>query len=154
MLVDAAAAAAVIVAVGSFLAPSDAAAATTTSFELVSQAAAVTPDIGAIVAKAGKASLGGGASGAAAAVIQVLSLMWLRTTMNFQVRFTIPSLGTELIGIDRSARVWSIWAKICLTIGDRRMGLVTLVPHSTRGACCRTRCTLGPPAPIYSPCIE
>lgn len=115
MLVDAAAAAAVAVAVGSFLAPSDAAAATTTSVELVSQATAVAPDIGAIVAKAGKASLGGGASGAAAAVIQVLSLMWLRTTMNFQVRVAIQSLATELIGIDHSTRVCFIWVKICLT---------------------------------------
>lgn len=39
-----------------------------------------------VVAKAGSRALGGGVSGAAAAVVQVLSLMWLRTTMNFQVR--------------------------------------------------------------------
>ncbi|CBJ32448.1 conserved unknown protein [Ectocarpus siliculosus] len=31
-------------------------------------------------------ALGGGASGAAAAVVQVLSLMWLRTTMNYQYK--------------------------------------------------------------------
>lgn len=44
------------------------------------------PNVRSILAKAGKASLGGGTSGAAAAVVQVLSLMWLRTTMNYQYR--------------------------------------------------------------------
>lgn len=53
----------------------------------VDVAQAATVDLGAVFAKAGKASLGGGVSGAAAAVVQVLSLMWLRTTMNFQVKF-------------------------------------------------------------------
>ncbi|CAM9483654.1 unnamed protein product, partial [Hapterophycus canaliculatus] len=43
-------------------------------------------DIGAILSKAGSRALGGGASGAAAAVVQVLSLMWLRTTMNYQYK--------------------------------------------------------------------
>eukprot|EP00820_Chromera_velia_P010041 Cvel_21594.t1-p1 / transcript=Cvel_21594.t1 / gene=Cvel_21594 / organism=Chromera_velia_CCMP2878 / gene_product=hypothetical protein / transcript_product=hypothetical protein / location=Cvel_scaffold2039:461-5152(-) / protein_length=461 / sequence_SO=supercontig / SO=protein_coding / is_pseudo=false len=38
----------------------------------------------AIVAAAAKKALGGGISGVAAAVLQVVSLMWLRTTMNFQ----------------------------------------------------------------------
>lgn len=108
MLVDAAVAAAVVVAIGSFLAPSDAAAATSTGFELVSQAAAVTPDVGAIVAKAGKASLGGGASGAAAAVVQVLSLMWLRTTMNFQVRFRQSAVTGYWVDRHRSIDVCSL----------------------------------------------
>ncbi|CAM9277279.1 unnamed protein product [Choristocarpus tenellus] len=40
-----------------------------------------------IFEKATKRALGGGASGAAAAVVQVLSLMWLRTTMNYQYRY-------------------------------------------------------------------
>jgi hypothetical protein len=35
--------------------------------------------------KAGKRALGGGLPGAAAMGIQVLSLMWLRTTVNYQV---------------------------------------------------------------------
>lgn len=67
--------------------PLDAAAATTTTtnVELLAAQASASTDIGAILTKAGKASFGGGASGAAAAVVQVLSLMWLRTTMNFQV---------------------------------------------------------------------
>lgn len=83
----AAAAAVAAVAVAIFLAPHDAAAVstTTTNIQLAAQASAAPVDIGAILTKAGKASFGGGASGAAAAVVQVLSLMWLRTTMNFQV---------------------------------------------------------------------
>ena len=39
-----------------------------------------------ILAKAGRRALGGGLSGAAAGVAQVLLLMWLRTTMNYQYR--------------------------------------------------------------------
>ncbi|CAM9705713.1 unnamed protein product [Discosporangium mesarthrocarpum] len=41
----------------------------------------------AIFEKAAKRALGGGASGASAAVVQVFSLMWLRTTMNYQYRY-------------------------------------------------------------------
>ncbi|CAM9490651.1 unnamed protein product, partial [Ectocarpus sp. 13 AM-2016] len=74
------------------LGPLDIASAATTapgSVELVAQAntAAASVDVGAILAKAGGRALGGGASGAAAAVVQVLSLMWLRTTMNYQARY-------------------------------------------------------------------
>lgn len=81
-----------------FLVHSDAAAAaaavaTTANVELVAQTAAPV-DLAAIFAKAGKASLGGGVSGAAAAVVQVLSLMWLRTTMNFQVGLSRSALVT------------------------------------------------------------
>ena len=39
-----------------------------------------------ILAKAGRRALGGGLSGAAAGVAQVLLLMWLRTTMNYRYR--------------------------------------------------------------------
>ena len=42
---------------------------------------------GPILQKAGKKALGGGKAGAAAAVTQVCSLMWLRTTMNYQYRY-------------------------------------------------------------------
>mmetsp|Transcript_28085 Transcript_28085/g.82535 ORF Transcript_28085/g.82535 Transcript_28085/m.82535 type:complete len:354 (+) Transcript_28085:1-1062(+) len=48
--------------------------------------AAAAVDVNAILSKAGKAALGGGASGAAAAVVQVVSLMWVRTTINYQYR--------------------------------------------------------------------
>ncbi|KAL1524441.1 hypothetical protein AB1Y20_019336 [Prymnesium parvum] len=41
----------------------------------------------AILAKAGRKALGGGLSGAAAGVVQVVALMWLRTTMNYQYRY-------------------------------------------------------------------
>ena len=44
-------------------------------------------DFSAILSKAGSKALGGGKSGAAAGVAQVLLLMWLRTTMNFQYRY-------------------------------------------------------------------
>jgi hypothetical protein len=42
---------------------------------------------GETMKKAGYRALGGGLSGAAAMVIQVGSLMWLRTTMNYQYRY-------------------------------------------------------------------
>ena len=45
------------------------------------------PDLSEILRKAGKKALGGGIPGAAAMGIQVLSLMWLRTTVNYQYRY-------------------------------------------------------------------
>ncbi|KAG5181623.1 mitochondrial carrier domain-containing protein [Tribonema minus] len=54
-------------------------------------------DIKKILSKSAKRALGGGASGAAAAGVQVLSLMWLRTTMNYQYRnggSTVDALTT------------------------------------------------------------
>jgi len=48
--------------------------------------AAASVDLQAIFNKAGKAALGGGASGAAASIVSVLSLMWMRTTINYQYR--------------------------------------------------------------------
>ena len=48
-------------------------------------AAAAPVDWKAITQKASKRALGGGKAGASAAVVQVLSLMWLRTSMNYQV---------------------------------------------------------------------
>lgn len=90
-ITNVAAMAAVVVAVVNYLGPLDAASAAATtpaSFDLVvAQASAASVDVGAIFAKAGSRALGGGVSGAAAAVVQVLSLMWLRTTMNYQARF-------------------------------------------------------------------
>jgi len=57
-----------------------------------------TIDTRAIVGKAAKRALGGGKAGAAAAVVQVFSLMWLRTSMNYQYRFggTLKSSLTKL----------------------------------------------------------
>jgi hypothetical protein len=52
---------------------------------LVVDAAVV--DWPAILQKASKKALGGGKAGAAAAVVQVSSLMWLRTSMNYQYRY-------------------------------------------------------------------
>mmetsp|Transcript_2072 Transcript_2072/g.3549 ORF Transcript_2072/g.3549 Transcript_2072/m.3549 type:complete len:391 (-) Transcript_2072:24-1196(-) len=52
-------------------------------------------DTKAIFNKAAKRALGGGKAGAAAAVVQVLSLMWLRTAMNYQYRYG-GTLGSSL----------------------------------------------------------
>ena len=40
-----------------------------------------------ILKKAAKRAIGGGLSGAIAGVVQVLTLMWMRTTMNYQYRY-------------------------------------------------------------------
>ncbi|EGD81234.1 MC family transporter [Salpingoeca rosetta] len=45
------------------------------------------PSVQEVLAKAGKRALGGGGAGAAAMVTQVCTLMWLRTTMNYQYRY-------------------------------------------------------------------
>lgn len=44
-------------------------------------------DIRQILRKAGKRALGGGLPGMAAMTVQVVSLMWLRTTVNYQYRY-------------------------------------------------------------------
>eukprot|EP00667_Euglena_gracilis_P016797 EG_transcript_17606 len=44
------------------------------------------PPLGEVLSKAGKRALGGGLPGAAAMIAQVTTLMWLRTTMNYQYR--------------------------------------------------------------------
>eukprot|EP00984_Skeletonema_dohrnii_P010469 scaffold4071_cov155-Skeletonema_dohrnii-CCMP3373.AAC.1 len=64
---------------------------------LVASAAADAPaiDTKAIFNKAAKKALGGGKAGAAAAVVQVLTLMWLRTAMNYQYRYG-GTLGSSL----------------------------------------------------------
>jgi hypothetical protein len=46
-----------------------------------------TVDWNSIFQKASKRAIGGGKAGASAAVVQVLSLMWLRTSMNRQYRY-------------------------------------------------------------------
>eukprot|EP00730_Choanoeca_flexa_P019343 TRINITY_DN9442_c0_g1_i1.p1 TRINITY_DN9442_c0_g1~~TRINITY_DN9442_c0_g1_i1.p1 ORF type:complete len:299 (+),score=56.50 TRINITY_DN9442_c0_g1_i1:66-962(+) len=53
---------------------------------LIAAATTDKPSFDQILAKAGKRALGGGAAGAGAMVTQVLSLLWLRTTMNYQYR--------------------------------------------------------------------
>lgn len=45
-----------------------------------------------VLKKAGKRALGGGIPGAAAMGIQVVSLMWLRTTVNYQYRYGTSTL--------------------------------------------------------------
>jgi len=54
---------------------------------MVAVADSATFDYKSILAKASKRAIGGGASGAFAGVAQVLTLMWLRTAMNYQYRY-------------------------------------------------------------------
>lgn len=49
--------------------------------------AAGSVDISSVLQKATKRALDGGTAGASAAAIQVISLMWLRTTLNYQYRY-------------------------------------------------------------------
>jgi hypothetical protein len=56
-----------------------------TSLEIADTAAAV--DWNGIFQKARNKALSGGKAGASASVVQVLSLMWLRTSMNYQYRY-------------------------------------------------------------------
>jgi hypothetical protein len=46
-----------------------------------------TKNLSDVLSNAGKKALGGGIPGMAAMGIQVLSLMWLRTTINYQYRY-------------------------------------------------------------------
>ena len=94
-----------VIGAASVLTVSEKAAATTDdkSSNLVASAAADVPariDTKAIFNKAAKKAMGGGKAGAAAAVVQVLSLMWLRTAMNYQYRYggTLGSSLKELYG--------------------------------------------------------
>lgn len=57
------------------------------SSEVISSAEAAAIDWSGVFTKASKKALGGGKAGASAAVVQVFSLMWLRTSMNYQYRY-------------------------------------------------------------------
>jgi hypothetical protein len=58
-------------------------------------------DYNAVFTKASKKALGGGKAGAAAAVVQVCSLMWLRTAMNYQYVY----------GGNLSSSLQTLWAQ-------------------------------------------
>lgn len=65
----------------------------------VARAGQEKPTLNQILIRAGKRGLGGGIPGALAGVIQVLALMWLRTTANYQSRYGTTfaqALGTLL----------------------------------------------------------
>lgn len=47
--------------------------------------------LGDVLRNAGKKALGGGIPGAAAMAVQVVSLMWLRTTVNYQYRYGLST---------------------------------------------------------------
>lgn len=57
------------------------------SDSMLEASAAVSVDWEDILQKASKKALGGGKAGASASVVQVFSLMWLRTSMNYQYRY-------------------------------------------------------------------
>jgi hypothetical protein len=57
------------------------------SSESLLEASAVSVDWEDILQKASTKALGGGKAGASASVVQVFSLMWLRTSMNYQYRY-------------------------------------------------------------------
>ncbi|KAJ8605163.1 hypothetical protein CTAYLR_000354 [Chrysophaeum taylorii] len=54
---------------------------------MVVAAGGVVVDYASIASAAAKRAVGGGSSGALAGVVQVLSLMWLRTAMNYEYRY-------------------------------------------------------------------
>ena len=62
------------------------------------------PPLSEVLQKAGKRALGGGIPGAMAMVAQVTSLMWLRTTMNYQYRH----------GTTTTAALKHLYADVCL----------------------------------------
>lgn len=68
------------------------------SVKINRQESEASTEIQAIFSKAAKKALGGGKAGAAAALIQVCTLMWLRTAMNYQYRYggTLSSSLKEL----------------------------------------------------------
>jgi len=65
-----------------------------------SSSSKTTYTVSEIVTASSKRALKGGVSGASAAVIQVLTLMWLRTIMNYQYRYggSLSSALTKLYG--------------------------------------------------------
>lgn len=78
---------AILGAVGGPGAEAEAAVIKDTPTETLSTAASPGVEWDSILTKASKKALGGGKAGASAAVVQVLSLMWLRTSMNYQYRY-------------------------------------------------------------------
>eukprot|EP00531_Pseudo-nitzschia_arenysensis_P012362 CAMPEP_0116125140 /NCGR_PEP_ID=MMETSP0329-20121206/5651_1 /TAXON_ID=697910 /ORGANISM="Pseudo-nitzschia arenysensis, Strain B593" /LENGTH=395 /DNA_ID=CAMNT_0003619159 /DNA_START=222 /DNA_END=1409 /DNA_ORIENTATION=+ len=59
----------------------------TRSLQATSSSSARQPTVNEIFQKAGRRALGGGIPGLCAGVVQVFTLMWLRTTINYQSRY-------------------------------------------------------------------
>lgn len=64
------------------------------AFSGAASSAAEPPPLGEVLQKAAKRALGGGIPGMVAMVIQVFSLMWMRTTINYQYRHGGTMFGT------------------------------------------------------------
>ena len=60
------------------------------------------PAYGDVWEKAAKRALGGGVSGALASVAQVLTLMWLRTVMNYQYASAEPQMPNRAADAEQS----------------------------------------------------
>lgn len=83
---SAAAVAAVVLLVDDAATASDVASPSDTLQKVSPPAPAAPLQLESIIGKATKKALGGGLSGASASVVQVLTLMWARTVMNYQYR--------------------------------------------------------------------
>jgi len=79
--------AAAILATATSIQPSAANAETASSASLSSSSAPQIVTVKQVFAKSAKKAVSGGKAGATASVFQVLSLMWLRTSMNYQYRY-------------------------------------------------------------------
>jgi hypothetical protein len=97
-----------------------------------------------VLANSGKAALGGGTAGALAMVIQTVSLMWMRTVMNYQYRFggTLREAFLKLYGEGGIPRLyrglnWALIQAPMSRFGDtaaNALALETLNQYqSTRG---------------------
>ena len=67
------------------------------------------PPLKKVLADAGKKALGGGIAGALAMVVQVVALMWMRTTINFQHKYGM-STGEALAALEAVPTHGRIWA--------------------------------------------
>ena len=54
---------------------------------MTGQSKPAAPPLAQVLRDAGKKALGGGIAGALAMVVQVVALMWMRTTINFQHKY-------------------------------------------------------------------
>jgi len=83
-----------------------------------------------ILRNAGKRALGGGTAGAVAMVVNVSSLMWMRTTVNYQCVAKSPACGRSI-----RSNVFSIDIGMACQ-QDRRSGrFTTMVGGVSRASC-------------------
>ena len=81
-----------------------------------------------VLKQAGKRALGGGLPGAAAMGIQVCSLMWLRTTVNYQVGWMSLAHATANVALLIKTQGADRFAGMCFAICCR-MSAAIIVSH-------------------------